>query len=277
MHTISIKAPRTITKMRASLPSVCILVMFVTLLLLTVTSSFQCTSTSQAISHNQLLPLHVDMAMTVPGPAQGKVQSMEPIAFKVPYLTPREKMTLATGERVQKQDRKANCGSGLVVVDIPADADLVFETLTRFSMYQDMIPTVRSSRILSTTSNGVHTVAEFTLSRFLLRVNVEHQLWRDQRTIMFRLDKSRPNLVFEEAEGYWHVQVPADRPKGYSRVYLTANIVATKMIPPLILDYAAARALPRATKWLLPYFSGRSASTIPTSSNATTDSDQEHF
>ena len=261
--------------MRAPLPSVCILVMFVTLLLLTVISSFQCTSTSQAVSHSRHLPLHVDMAMTV-GPAQGQVQSMEPIAFKVPYLTPREKMTLAIGERVQKQDRKANCGSGLVVVDIPADADLVFETLTRFSMYQDMIPTVRSSRILSTTSNGVHTVAEFTLSRFLLRVNVEHQLLREQRTIMFRLDKSRPNLVFEEAEGYWHVQAPADRPKGYSRVYLTANIVATRMIPPLILDYAAARALPRATKWLLPYFSGRSAPTTPTSSS-NADSDQEHF
>jgi hypothetical protein len=265
--------------MRAPLPSMCILFTLVTFLLLTVTSSFQRTSTASTVSYNRHIPLYANMAMTVPGPAQeqaqAQAQAMELSAFKVPYLTPREKMTLAAGERVQKQDRKANCGSGLVVVDIPANADLVFETLTRFSMYQDMIPTVRSSRILSTSSNGVHTVAEFTLSRFLLRVNVEHQLWREQRTIMFRLDKSRPNLVFEEAEGFWHVQVPADRPKGYSRVYLTANIVAARMIPPLILDYAAARALPRATKWMLPYFTGRRGFTVP--SNATATADQEHF
>jgi ribosome-associated toxin RatA of RatAB toxin-antitoxin module len=181
--------------------------------------------------------------------------SMEPKTFpeiSLPYLTPRDKMSLASGERVQRQDRNGCRGSGLVVVDIPSSADLVFDTLTRFGMYQDMIPTVRSSKILA--NDGINTVAEFTLSRFLLRVNVNHKVLKEQKIIRFNIDQSRPNLVFREADGFWHVQEPSDRPKGYCRVYLSANILAHPMVPPLLLDYAATRALPRATKWLKPYF-----------------------
>ena len=149
---------------------------------------------------------------------------------------------------MQKQARHGTRGEGLVVVDIAAPADLVFDTLTRFSAYQEMIPTVRASNIIST--NGPLTVCEFTLSRFMLRVNVVHKVYRESRTVKFSLDSSRTNLVFEKASGYWHVEVPADRPEGYCRVYLSADIVANVIVPPMIMDYAAARALPRATKWL---------------------------
>lgn len=61
-------------------------------------------------------------------------------------------------------------------------------------------------------------------------------------------------MVFTEAEGYWHVEVPLDRPDGYCRVYLSAQVVADKMVAPLILDYAVSRALSKATQWLKPFF-----------------------
>ena len=111
---------------------------------------------------------------------------------KIPYLTPREKINLARGERVQKQERNGVKGSGLVVVDVEAPTDEVFDALTRFSVYQDMIPTVRSSKIISETDCGsgeeksVNTVAEFTLSRFKLKVNVIHMAYRKQRVIKFQ-------------------------------------------------------------------------------------------
>jgi len=78
---------------------------------------------------------------------------------------------------------------------------------------------------------------------------------REQRVIKFSLDNSRStNLVLRQAEGYWHVQQPTDRP-GYARVYLSTNIVVSRLIPSVIVDYAAARALPRATTWLMDRFS----------------------
>ena len=60
---------------------------------------------------------------------------VEPVTdqvIKIPYLTPREKMSLARGERVQKQERNGVRGSGLVVLDVEAPIDEVFDTLTNF-------------------------------------------------------------------------------------------------------------------------------------------------
>ena len=79
-----------------------------------------------------------------------------------------------------------------------------------------------------------------------------HTVLREQRVLKFSLDSSRPNLVLRQAEGFWHVQGIHDRP-GYSRVYLSTNIIVSRVIPSVIVDYAAARALPRATSWLETY------------------------
>lgn len=92
--------------------------------------------------------------------------------------------------------------------------------------------------------------AEFSLSKFNLKVNVIQAVFREQRVIKFSLDNSRnTNLVLRQADGFWHVQPAADHP-GYSRVYLSTNVVVSRLIPSFIVDYAAARALPRATTWL---------------------------
>lgn len=171
----------------------------------------------------------------------------------LPYLSPRDKMKLAAGERIQKQNRDGRVGEGLVVVDVCADPDLVFNTLTQFSIYADMIPSIRTSNVL--VSDDACTIAEFTLSRLKLCVNVLHRICRDQRIVTFSLDSDRPNPVFREVNGYWHVQIPTDRPKGWSRVYLNASVYVNLLVPPFIMDYAASRALPRASTWITPYFS----------------------
>jgi hypothetical protein len=127
----------------------------------------------------------------------------------------------------------------------------VFAALTQIAMYEYMIPIVKSSKIIS--SHGIDTLAEFTLTRLLLRATVKHTVLQNQRILKFMLDKSQANPLVKEAQGFWHVQVPTDRPSGYSRVYLSAQVVAD-MVPPMILDYAVSRALSRATNWLKPYF-----------------------
>lgn len=81
-----------------------------------------------------------------------------------------------------------------------------------------------------------------------------HTLYPEDQLIRFTLDRSRPNLVMKEADGFWFIQAPADRPAGYSRVWLSANIVVSRVVPTLLVDYAASRALPRATTWLQTFF-----------------------
>jgi ribosome-associated toxin RatA of RatAB toxin-antitoxin module len=129
---------------------------------------------------------------------------------------------------------------------------MVFAALTQIAMYEYMIPIVKSSKIIS--SDGIDTLAEFTLTRLLLWATVKHTVLQNQRILNFMLDKSQVNPLVKEAEGFWHVQVPTDRPEGYCRVYLSAQVLTDTMVPPIILDYAVSRALSRATKWLKPYF-----------------------
>lgn len=170
----------------------------------------------------------------------------------LPYLTSQDKLFLSSGEMIKKQERNESKGLGLVVLDIKCSSDIVFDTLTQFSMYQDMIPIVRSSKIIS--NDDVNTVVEFKLSNFLLRLNVKHTIFKDQKLIKFTLDPNHVNILFKEATGFWHVEIPTDRPEGYCRVYLSTQILIHKNVPKLIIDYAEAKALSSATKWLKTFF-----------------------
>ena len=170
----------------------------------------------------------------------------------LPQLNVEDLGLLLRGERVQKQKRSGSHGEGLVVVDVNASPDVVFSHLSRFDAYQYMIPTVRDVDVLSITPRG--TEAEFRLSKFQLKVNVLHTINAKERTIKFRLNPNRVNPVFSEAAGFWHVEAPADRPEGYSRVYLNASIRVSRFVPPFLLDYASSKALPRASTWIRPYF-----------------------
>jgi hypothetical protein len=44
--------------------------------------------------------------------------------------------------------------------------------------------------------------------------------------------------------------------KGYTRVYLLASLQISRALPTFIVDYAADRAMPRATTWLKPEVEG---------------------
>ena len=171
--------------------------------------------------------------------------------LSLPSLSRRELQQLQAGERVEKQNRDGRSGNGLVVLDVKASVEENIEALARFDKYEEMIPTVRGANIYSSTQEV--TVAEFSLSRFRLKINVVNRVYAEKRLIRFSLDPSRPNLVLRQADGFWYVEKIIDRP-GYSRVWLSASVVASRLIPTIIVDYAAMRALPRATSWLQPYF-----------------------
>ena len=58
-------------------------------------------------------------------------------------LSRREKIALMNGERLQMQDRVSSAGRGVVVMDVKASKEEIFDTLTKFERYAEIIPTVR--------------------------------------------------------------------------------------------------------------------------------------
>lgn len=172
----------------------------------------------------------------------------------LPSLTIADLNILREGGRVQQQTMNGRTGYGFVVVDVKAPLQGVFEKLQTIDEYDKCIPIVKSVTIYSCRNDEfIHT--EFSLSKFNLKVNVVNEIITTERFIKFSLDQEKPNFVLKKAEGFWHVVDLPDRP-GYTRVYLSASATCSAFVPTLIVDYAASRALSKATTWLRPFFEG---------------------
>jgi len=206
-----------------------------------------------------------------------------PLPFTLPDLTKSQKKLLMSGERVQFQSDMGREGSGFVVVDVKAPSAVVWECLLDFYSYPQTIPTVRDVQMftnthlnadiyseeavkrqkyedgtLATLKHGVPSVtrAAFTLSKFRLKIAAIHKYRPHPRGdyMVFTLDPSCTNLVLKNAKGVWHTQSnPDGRGDEYTRVWLLCELGVSPLLPQWITDYAAKRAMPRATTWVKPH------------------------
>lgn len=78
-------------------------------------------------------------------------------------LSRREKLSLINGERVQKQDRVEGAGRGVVVMDVKASKEDIFNTLIQFERYAEIIPTVREVNVYRKLSEFRTAVSLFYL------------------------------------------------------------------------------------------------------------------
>ncbi len=171
----------------------------------------------------------------------------------LPRLTSTELQQLHQGERVQRQSRVGPVGHGLVVMDVKADIATVLAVLSDVQRYPQRIGTVREAVVHPGGSRNL-CKARFKLSRFKLDVQVELYLSKKRNMLEFRLDKNAgmQGAVFDEARGYWYLEACPEREAGWTRVWLNARVQCSPLLPSGVVDYAATKALPRATTWLAP-------------------------
>lgn len=231
------------------------------------------TAQEQSLNVFDALKGDVSAAFAMPPP---------PLPFTLPELTRDQQQLLNNGDRVQYQSDMGREGSGFVVMDVKAPAAVVWECLLDFYSYPDTIPTVRSIQMftnthlkqdynkekavqreqyedgtLATLKHGVPSVtrAAFTLSKFRLKIAAIHK-YRPHPLgdyMVFTLDPACTNAVLKNAKGVWHTQSnPDGRGDEYTRVWLLCELGVSSLLPQWITDYAAKRAMPRATTWLKP-------------------------
>lgn len=202
---------------------------------------------------------------------------VEPLPFKLPTLSLDQRKKLLEGERIQEQSRMGREGSGYVVLDVEAPPYIVWECLLDFESYPELIPTVKSMQLYTSTKLNTGftsekpvlpgtgretrhygtpsiTRASFILSKFRLNIAAIHRYTpHPQGDYMeFTLDPSCTNVVLKGAKGTWYTEENPDGREGFTRVYLLAGLQISRALPKFIVDYAAERAMPRATKWLKP-------------------------
>ena len=202
----------------------------------------------------------------------------EPLPFELPTLDREQYRQLMNGERVQFQDDMGRAGSGYVVWDVKAPASVVWDCLLDFQSYPQTITTVREVVMYTNThlkedyraerpldfedgtaaicQHGVPSVtrAQFSLSKFRLKIAAVHKYRPHPKGdyMIFTLDPASRNPVLKYAKGIWHTQSDPDGKEGHTRVWLLCELRVSRLLPQWIVDYAAARAMPRATTWLKP-------------------------
>ena len=208
-------------------------------------------------------------------PDTSTMQAKEPLPFTLPKLTENQQELVLAGERVQEQSKMGREGSGFVVMDIPAPDYAVWEVLLDFEAYPENIGTVRSMRMFTNTHLKQSYYAEtplppgtvtrhygrasisraaFILSKFRLNIAAVHKYvpHPDGHYMVFTLDKATKNAVLQDAKGIWYTQPNPDGKEGITRVWLLCELSVSPYFPTFIVDYAAQRAMPRATTWLRP-------------------------
>jgi hypothetical protein len=136
-------------------------------------------------------------------------------------------------------------------MDIKAHSpEAVWSLLTDYANYDQLIGTVRKASVKAGSTQAC-TRATFVLSKFMLKVSVLHLFHAERQHLAFTLDPASANVVLKEAEGLWFVEETAQglRP-GHVRVWFGASVRVSRLVPNMVVDYAATRALRRATSWL---------------------------
>lgn len=168
----------------------------------------------------------------------------------LPRLTRENIGALKRGETVEGQQRSGAHGGGFLVQDVRGTPEAVWSLLTDYERYDQIIGTVRSSSVRAG-STPQCARATFTLSKFLLEVSVLHIFDEPRQMLKFSLDAASTNYILKEAEGLWFIDTAADGLKpGHVRVWFQASVRVSRLVPASIVDYAANRALRRATSWL---------------------------
>lgn len=201
-----------------------------------------------------------------------------PLPFSLPPLSDEQRKQLAAGERIQEQSKMGREGSGFVVLDVNAPPFVVWECLLDFENYPQYINTVRSMRMFTNTHLASSYLAEdpvqpestramrhygtasisrasFVLSKYQLKIAAIHkyQPHPDGHYMVFTLDRANKGAVLQDAKGIWYTQRnPDGRGENVTRVWLLCSLKVSKLLPTFIVDYAANRAMPRATTWLKP-------------------------
>lgn len=176
--------------------------------------------------------------------------------LQFPKLTAAEQQALLEGREVRKEEREGRKGSILFVTEVLAPPAAVIDKLRAFDSYPEMIPSVRWAQVQACVRTGActySTQAEYRISRFGLNVAVVHSVDRAARTVGFKLDESCARLVLQEASGTWLVETAPGGNANRSRVFFQMTLKATRWLPVWLVNYAAERAMWRATFWLKPY------------------------
>ena len=150
-------------------------------------------------------------------------------------------------------------GRGLVVQEVRAPPDVVWDRILDFDHYVDMVP-----RTFECKNYHVHkqkptkrdALEKTIFTKFKIGLPlipkmtfyVKHHYYPSQNSLTWTLDYSRKS-DFDDSVGYWYV-VPHPKRPGWSRVYYSVAVNMYDWVPKTVVNFMSTKALTDATAWV---------------------------
>ena len=171
----------------------------------------------------------------------------------LPLLDEEEEALVRSGGRLRWQQPPGPGGEGIgfAVQELHADVADVWQAVSAFSDYDELISTVRTvtpydpPEEVPRASNVCHY--SFLVSRLRLRLDVRFTVNDAQRYALWQLDQ--PSWVLADSTGYWRVVPCADRP-GVVRVWFCVSVRLRTRVPKFVIGLVSRLGLDKATRWL---------------------------
>jgi hypothetical protein len=184
---------------------------------------------------------------TAPATAPAAPPARSPaVPSSAPLLTRTEQLRLAKDGEVQRKDRRGRGGQCVHVVETDAPLDDVWQRLRNVDGWADLMRGIKTSKTREWLDETTRT-CHFSVTKFRLPCDLvlaEETDARGAQVLRFDLDRASPAV--KRCSGAWVVERVDDK----TRVSLAASIEATRVVPGMIVDMVATKALGRATAWL---------------------------
>ena len=198
--------------------------------------------------------------ISVPHSHTGKVAPFEPGDPKV-TLNAKALSILSSGSPYQTTIHVpgSTSGRGLVVQDVHAPPDVVWDRILDFDHYVGMVPkTAESSNyqvirhkatkrdpleqtIFTKMKVGLPLVPKMTFF-------VKHLYYPELNSLTWTLDYTRKS-DFDDSVGYWYV-IPHPTLPNWSRVYYSVSVSMYDWVPKAVVNFMSTKALTDATGWV---------------------------
>jgi hypothetical protein len=231
--------------------------------LLVLLSTFLCVATSQAYPHphrGKLRPFAVGLpSIRLDGAALSVLKQGEP------YYTTFKTVAAHDGNSNERQEDD-DVVRTMVVQDIHAPSDVVWDRILDFDAYSKMVPkTVESSiykrehlsrndKSIEQERISVRLQVGLPILHKKVQFHVKHLLDAPTNSMTWTLDYDHPSDI-DDLVGYWYVIPHPDRPQHWTRVYHSVEIRMFSWVPKKITQKLVdpQAMLADATTWVKKY------------------------
>jgi len=184
---------------------------------------------------------------TRPHPHQGVVTAYKGAPPPV-SLSDADKVSLAAGKVVLKQQQVESGGRGVAMMDISAAPDTIWSKILDYAHYPQMVDKVAECGNYRVAGDELYTRFVLDVMGADVEYYIRHKVNKPAGYLTWTLDYSRKSDL-DDSVGYWRVTpLQADPPR--SRLEYSVDIRFTGYVPGFVADMISKKGLTDATGWV---------------------------